>query len=52
MSTLMMIRKCEHCGHKYFYNPSVGKFGVVCPKCGKVQSNVLPIPSLKDKFKI
>ena len=50
MSATIMIRKCQHCGHKYSYNPSVGKFGIICPKCGKAQTSILPIPSLKDKF--
>ena len=37
VSICIMFRKCEHCGHRYTYNPSVGNFGVVCPKCKKIQ---------------
>ena len=42
MSVLMMIRKCEHCGYKYMYNPSTGNFGLVCPKCKKAQAAIVP----------
>ena len=52
MSATIMIRKCQHCGHKYSYNPSVGKFGIICPKCGKPQTSIVPTPSIKDIFKI
>ena len=52
MSATIMIRKCQHCGHKYTYNPSVGKFGLICPKCGKTQSSIVPTPTLKNIFKI
>ena len=51
MSATIMIRKCQHCGHKYSYNPSVGKFGLICPKCGKTQSSIVPNPSFLDKLK-
>ena len=52
MSATIMIRKCQHCGHNYSYNPSVGKFGIICPKCGKLQSSIVPKTSFKDKFNI
>ena len=45
MSALMMFRKCEHCGHRYMYNPSTGDFGLVCPKCKKAQSAIVPSQS-------
>lgn len=48
MSALMMNRKCEHCGHRYMYNPSTGNFGLVCPKCKKVQSAIVPNQSSVD----
>ena len=41
VSIRIMFRKCEYCGHRYTYNPSVGNFGVICPKCKKVQSKVI-----------
>ncbi len=37
MSICTIFRKCQNCGHRYSYNPSVGKFGRFCPKCHKVQ---------------
>ena len=42
MSALMMFRRCEHCGHRYMYNPSTGNFGLVCPKCKKAQAAIVP----------
>lgn len=42
MSALMMFRRCEHCGHRYMYNPSTGNFGLVCPKCQKAQATIVP----------
>ena len=42
MSALMMFRRCEHCGHRYMYNPSTGNFGLVCPKCKKAQATIVP----------
>lgn len=51
MSATIMIRKCQHCGHKYSYNHSVGKFGIICPKCSKPQTSIAPKPSLIDRFK-
>ena len=48
MSIVMMFRKCVHCGHKYSYNPSVGNFGEICPKCKMIQ--LLGV-SQKDKKK-
>ena len=42
MSALMMFRRCEHCGHKYMYNPSTGDFGLICPKCKKAQATIVP----------
>ena len=41
MSIRMMFRKCEHCGYKYTYNPSVGNLGIFCPKCKRGQSNLI-----------
>ena len=42
MSALMMFRRCEHCGHRYMYNPSTGNFGLVCPKCKRAQARIVP----------
>ena len=42
MSTLMMFRRCEHCGYRYMYNLSTGNFGLVCPKCQKAQTAIVP----------
>ena len=42
MSALMMFRRCEHCGHRYMYNPSTGNFGLICPKCKKAQATIVP----------
>lgn len=39
MGIRITFRTCEHCKHRYPYNPSVGDFGIICPKCGKIQSN-------------
>lgn len=33
MSIVLMKKKCVHCGKEYLYNPSVGDFGLICPKC-------------------
>lgn len=41
MSIHIMFRKCEHCGHRYTYNSSTGNFGMICPKCHKVQSKII-----------
>lgn len=38
MGIRIMFRKCQHCKHKYPYNPSVGNFGLICPKCKKAQA--------------
>lgn len=43
MNIRIMFRKCQHCGHRYTYNPSVGKFGLICPKCRKVQSVIVSV---------
>ena len=40
MSIRIMLRKCEHCGHRYPYNPSVGNFGMICPKCHRTQKEI------------
>ena len=40
MSVCIMFRRCKHCGYRYTYNPSVGNFGIFCPKCKKGQSDV------------
>lgn len=37
MSILIMKRKCVYCKKVYTYNPSVGNFGLVCPKCNRSQ---------------
>ena len=42
MSIRIMLRKCEHCGKQYPYNPSTGNFGLACPKCRKIQSKIVP----------
>lgn len=42
MSIKPIIRKCEHCGYRYTYNPSVGNLGIICPKCCKGQSVLIP----------
>ena len=44
MSIRIMFRKCEHCGHRYVYNPSTGNFGLICPKCKKAQSGLVSVP--------
>ena len=44
MSIRIMFRKCEHCRHRYTYNPSTGNFGMVCPKCHKAQTELVPVP--------
>lgn len=41
MSIRIMFRKCEHCGYKYTYNPSVGNFGIFCPKCKRGQTDLI-----------
>lgn len=41
MSICIMFRKCEHCGYKYTYDPSVGNFGVFCPKCKRGQTDLI-----------
>ena len=42
MSIRIMTRKCEHCGHRYTYNPSTGNLGMICPKCHKGQQEIIP----------
>jgi len=44
MSICIMLRICEHCGHRYAYNPSIGEFGTICPKCHKGQSELIAAP--------
>ena len=44
MSIRIMFRKCEYCRHRYTYNPSTGNFGMVCPKCHKAQTDLVPVP--------
>lgn len=57
MSTRIMFRRCQHCGHRYTYNPSTGNLGMICPKCNKAQSSVIDLPKtplegvLKNKVK-
>ena len=43
MGIRIMFRRCEHCKHRYIYNPSVGRFEQICPKCGKVQLSLLEV---------
>ena len=50
MSVTIMIRKCQHCGHKYSYNASIGRFGIICPKRGNPQTSIVPDSSLLDKL--
>lgn len=45
MSIRIMFRKCEHCRHRYTYNTSTGNFGIVCPKCHKAQTKLVPAPT-------
>lgn len=45
MSIIMKLRKCEHCGKRYSYNPDTGRFGLICPKCYKVQSALIYFPN-------
>ena len=40
MSIRIMFRRCEHCNHVYTYNPSTGNFGMVCPECCRLQSEL------------
>ena len=47
MSIRIMFRKCEHCHHRYIYNPSTGNFGMICPKCHKAQSVLVPLQKEK-----
>ena len=49
MSMVMMHRRCIHCGEKYTYNPSVGKFGLICPRCGKINPFV---PRIQKSIKL
>lgn len=44
VSIITMHRTCERCGRRYTYDPSVGRFGMVCPHCGKVQKKIVPDP--------
>ena len=52
MSALMMFRRCEHCGHRYMYNPSTGNFGLVCPKCKKAQAAIVPSQNTESENSI
>lgn len=52
MSIIMMLRKCKYCKHKYAYNPSTGDFGLICPKCKKVQTCSGPLSTQKGKIKL
>lgn len=45
MSICIKLRQCEHCGHRYPYNPSTGDFGRICPKCQQFQSELVQLPS-------
>lgn len=44
MSIHIMFRKCVYCYYKYNYNPSTGDFGLICPKCHKIQSKLVDMP--------
>ena len=44
VSIITMYRICERCGKRYTYDLSVGRFGMVCPHCGKVQKKIMPDP--------
>ena len=50
MSIIIIFRKCEHCRKRYMYNPSTGNFGMVCPKCKKVQSSIIPVNILLNNM--
>ena len=47
MSIRITFRTCEFCGKKYNFNPSTGNFGRICPRCGRVQSGILPVPDME-----
>ena len=38
MSIIIMFRRCQYCKHRYPYNPSVGIFGHICPRCKRIQT--------------
>ena len=40
MSIRIMRRKCDRCGKVYAYNPSTGNFGIICPRCYKMQIEI------------
>lgn len=42
MSIRIMLRRCQYCGYRYSYNPSMGKFGTFCPRCKKPQLDTIP----------
>ena len=52
MSICIMFRKCEHCGHRYTYNPGIGDFGLICPKCRKGQSELVDVEMIKSHKKL
>ena len=52
MSICIMLRICEHCGNRYAYNPSIGEFGIICPKCHKAQSELIVVMTNKFGSKI
>lgn len=51
MSIRMLFRRCYYCGYRYRYNPSVGYFGQLCPKCGRVQAHMIDLGELEYKEK-
>lgn len=51
MSIKITIRKCEHCGHRYIYNISTGDLGIICPRCHRGQSKILPCSYIRAKRK-
>lgn len=51
MSIRTMFRTCEHCRHRYTYDPSTGNMGMICPKCRKPQSKLVPTAANKLRKK-
>lgn len=47
MSICTKFRVCKSCGHRYVYNPSVGDWGRICPKCGKFQMKLIDMQKTK-----
>ena len=49
MSIRILLRKCRYCGYRYPYNPITGNFGMICPKCHRVQPKPMPVPSVNEQ---